>query len=556
MAEAASQYKSAFLANMSHDIRTPLGGIMGFNELILKECKDPKFQRYSQNIADLTETLLALVNDILDLSKIEAGHMELQSQNYRLSEMLKNIVNMLSAKAAAKNLHLEVNVEQDIPNELFGDAVQLQRVVTNFLTNAVKYTPCGEVAFSVKSSREETDGEVNLIFIVKDTGIGIRDEDKVKLFSKFARFDLNKNKSIEGTGLGLALSRELVNLMDGTINFDSTYGEGTTFTVTIPQKIAGKELIGNFYEHLEAEKAKAKDNLNFIAPDAEILIVDDDKVNREVFTNMLQRLKVQIETASNGAECLEKIKHKRYDMIFLDQMMPGLNGIETFRKAKAMDDNLCADVPIIAFTANAILGVKEQLLSEGFTDYLSKPVKSKEFESMLSKYLPMEKIQIPDESDNDEYDENIYADTEDNEATDSDGYFDISLFKGDYIDPEIGLEYSDGIEDLYLKALEIFCKAKDEKKRDIEKAFETENWSDYTALVHSVKSTSMTIGCVQLSNEAKALELAGNTYFSEYVPDNKKAESLEYIKQHHAEVMILYDEVVDEGLQILETFIS
>ena len=551
IAEDASRYKSAFLANMSHDIRTPLGGIIGFNELILKECKDPKFHKYSQNIADLAETLLALVNDILDLSKIEAAHMELQSQNYRLSEMLKNVVNMLTPKAAAKNLYFNINVARDIPNELSGDDVQLQRVVANFLTNAVKYTPCGGVEFSVEAE-EKNEEEINLIFKVKDTGIGIRDEDKERLFSKFTRFDQQKNRSVEGTGLGLALSRELVHLMNGTINFESTYGEGTTFIVTIPQKVAGKDLIGNFYEHLKKEKAHENTELEFIAPEADVLIVDDDEVNREVFTNMLSRLKVKIDTASNGAGCLEKIKHKRYDIIFLDQMMPGLNGLETLEQAKAMTDNMSADVPIIAFTANAILGVKEKLLAAGFTDYLSKPVKSKEFENMLSKYLSPEKIQMPDDSleDENEYNENEYIENDEYEEAG----IDLLLLKGDYIDPEIGLEYTDGIEELYLKTLATYCRAKEEKQQNLEKAFEEENWTDYTTLIHSVKSTSLTIGCVELSNEAKALELAGNTYLSEYTSEDKKQQCIEYIKQHHAEVMLLYDNVADESLKILEEF--
>ena len=550
IAEDASRYKSAFLANMSHDIRTPLGGIMGFNELILKECKDPKFHKYSQNIADLAETLLALVNDILDLSKIEAAHMELQSQNYRLSEMLKNIVNMLTPKATAKNLYFNINVAKDVPNELYGDDVQLQRVVANFLTNAVKYTPCGGVEFSVEADYK-TEEEINLIFRVKDTGIGIRDEDKERLFSKFTRFDLQKNRSVEGTGLGLALSRELVHLMNGTIDFESTYGEGTTFIVTIPQRIAGNELIGNFHEHLKMEKLHENMELNFIAPEADVLIVDDDEVNREVFTNMLNRLKVKIDTASNGAECLEKIKHKRYDIIFLDQMMPGLNGLETLEQAKAMTDNMSAGVPIIAFTANAILGVKEKLLAAGFTDYLSKPVKSKEFENMLSKYLPTEKIQIPADSPEEdiEHEEDNYIEDEEDDVA-----IDLSLLKGDYIDPEIGLEYTDGIEELYLKTLATYCRVKEEKQQNLEKAFEEENWTDYTTLIHSVKSTSLTIGCIELSNEAKALELAGNTYLSEYTSEEKKQEGIEYIKQHHSDVMLLYDEVADEGLKILEEF--
>ena len=397
IAEEASHYKSAFLDNMSHDIRTPLGGIIGFNELILRESNSPILQNYSQNIANLAEILLALVNDILDLSKIEAGHLELQNRNYFLIEMIRNLINMITPKAKEKCLDFKVIIDKDTPDELFGDMVQIQRVVANFLTNAVKYTPCGGIEFSVKSNRKVND-EIDLQFIVVDTGIGIRDEDKEKLFSKFARLDLQKNRSIEGTGLGLALSRELVNLMNGKIEFESAYGEGSIFKITIPQKIVGEKLIGNFNERLNTEHLEESVPLNFIAPDADILIVDDDKVNQEVYINMLSRIKARVETASSGAECLEKIKHKKYDLIFLDQMMPGLNGIETLRRAKEMKDNLCLEVPIIAFTANAILGTREKLIAEGFSDYLSKPVKSKDFEQMISKHLPIDKVQIPDET--------------------------------------------------------------------------------------------------------------------------------------------------------------
>ena len=383
IAEEASHYKSAFLANMSHDIRTPLGGIIGFNELILRESNSPILQNYSQNIANLAEILLALVNDILDLSKIEAGHLELQNRNYFLIEMIRNLINMITPRTKEKDLDFKVMIDKDTPDELFGDMVQIQRVVANFLTNAVKYTPCGGIEFSVKSNRKLND-EIDLQFIVVDTGIGIRDEDKERLFSKFARLDLQKNRSIEGTGLGLALSRELVNLMNGKIEFESFYGEGSIFKITIPQKIVGEKLIGNFNEHLNTEHLEKSVQINFIAPDADILIVDDDKVNQEVYINMLTRIKARVETASSGAECLEKIKHKKYDLIFLDQMMPGLNGTETMNKLR---ENNSFKTPIVVLTADAMTGQKEKYLSDGFDDYLSKPIDKKELSRILKKFL-------------------------------------------------------------------------------------------------------------------------------------------------------------------------
>lgn len=548
MAEQASKAKSAFLANMSHDIRTPLGEILGFNEILLRECKDPRFHKYAQNIEELGETLLMLIKDILDLSKIESGHMELQSQEYHLNEIIRNIINMIMPRSDKKNLQFNVQVNKNIPNRLLGDSIQIQRVITNFLTNAVKYTPCGGVELFVEYDSGADEKSIFLRFIVKDTGIGIREEDMDKLFAQFKRLDLQKNGHIEGTGLGLALSNELVNLMNGRIEVKSVYGEGTTFVITLPQKILSNEPIGNFRENMTIEKTALQqtENIKFIAPNAKVLLVDDDEVNLEVYTNMLERLQIQIDTASSGAECLEKIKQQRYDEIFLDQMMPGFGGSETLKRSKVMSDNLCRDVPIIAFTANAILGIREKLLAEGFTDYLSKPVRGKELETMIYKHLSEDKIQL---LPNDEVDE-----IDDENENEEQSEIPIAIIKGKYIDPEIGLEYCDYMEDVYLKTLATFCRVKEEKQRNLEETFANENWADYTTFIHSVKSTSMTIGCPELSKAAKSLELAGDMYLSEYVSEEKKEEGIAYIRQHHAEVMNMYDEVVDEGIKILEEF--
>lgn len=387
-AESANQAKSSFLANMSHEIRTPINAVMGMNEMILRESDEENILTYANKIKGASETLLSLINDVLDLSKIESGKMEIVETDYRLDSMLDNIVNMIAIKAKQKELTFTVDVDETLPNELVGDEVRNKQVIVNILSNAVKYTKEGSVTLRI--GRETQDEEhVVLRIDVTDTGIGIRPEDREKLFRSFERLDLVQNRSIEGTGLGLAITQKLIDQMAGRLEVESEYGKGSTFTVYLPQKVRGTEVIGNVAEkRRKAQASKQEYHESFTAPDAEILVVDDNEMNRFVVKALLKKTQMKITECSGGAQCLEAITQKHYDIILLDHMMPQMDGVEVLKQSRTLEGNLCQDTPIIALTANAIAGIRDYYIKEGFTDYLAKPIKGDELEKMLRMYLP------------------------------------------------------------------------------------------------------------------------------------------------------------------------
>ena len=532
-ADEANNAKSAFLANMSHEIRTPINAIIGMNEMILRESENPDIIGYAQNTAAASETLLALINDILDFSKIESGKFELIEENYKLSDVINSLVTMMKPRAEKKRLSFDIKINPATENLLFGDSVRIRQIALNILSNAVKYTKVGGVELTVDSKTTSTD-RLNLIFKVKDTGIGIRDEDIPKLFHDFERFDAKKNKNIEGTGLGLAITNKLLTMMNGEIELQSVYGEGSTFTVTIPQKIVGKELIGKFTD--EPSHAQEKYKPLFIAPDAEILVVDDNEMNLMVAVNLLKATQIKVDTALSGMICLKKLEKHHYDLIFMDQMMPSLDGIQTLKMAMAMDDNLSKDAPIIALTANAISGTREKLIGEGFKDYLSKPIDIKLMEKMLMKYLPAEKVLPPPESE-------IKSEPESN-----------SEAKSDFINVEIGLEYSAGMTEMYKEILLTFDRLKADKQKKIQEAFDAQDWKNYTIYVHALKSTALSIGGEKTSAAAKELEMAGKILTAKTSSELEKHENAEFIQKNHPKVMKLYDRLAEEAKKLADTF--
>ena len=560
-ADQANQAKSAFLANMSHEIRTPINAVIGMNEMILRESKEPDTLKYAANAHAASEALLSLINDILDFSKIESGKMELVEETYQLDDLIKNLINMIKSRAEKKDLEFVVNVNENIPNELFGDSVRIRQVVVNFLTNAVKYTQVGTVTFNVEfdvytppnlvEDMPTGDNMILLMFSVKDTGIGIREEDRTKLFKDFERFDNKKNKHIEGTGLGLAITSKLVNMMKGHILVESVYGEGSTFTVILPQKVMGTTLVGSFEEKLESTKSKKSEyKASFIAPDAKVLVVDDNEMNLLVVTSLLKATKIQVDTAMSGMSALKKMAEEHYDIIFLDQMMPSLDGIQTLKMAKNMEENKSRNVPTIALTANAISGAKEMFLREGFTDYLSKPIEPNDLEQMLIEYLPIEKLHSPDSENSIAQDvEAVNSDSILNEESTETNSQAKTNYK--YLNIEMGLQYSADMEDMYRNILELFCNLKDEKKAKLQEAFDNEDWNNYTTFIHALKSTSLSIGGEKTSKAAKDLETAGKMCISEATSELEKHESAEYIKAHHSEAMELYDALVEEGKRYL-----
>ena len=507
LADSANKAKSEFLSNMSHEIRTPINAIMGMNEMVIRESKDSSILEYSENLRNAARTLLGLVNDILDFSKIEAGKMEIIPVEYHVSSILNDLVNMIQTRAEKKGLDFRINVSSAIPSVLFGDEIRIKQVITNILTNAVKYTEEGGVTLNVTSRRID-DENIYLCVSVNDTGIGIKQEDIQKLFSAFERIEEKRNRNIEGTGLGMNITQRLLALMNSKLHVESVYGKGSTFAFQIEQKIVNAQPIGDFQEDYKKSLNKHNEyHESFAAPDATILVVDDTVMNLTVVKGLLKQTKIKIETALNGPECLKMVVHKKYDIIFLDHRMPGMDGIETLQEMKKMTDNLNKDTPVISLTANAISGAREQYIAAGFQDYLTKPINSAQLENLIVKYLPPDKIKSADNS----------AQAEDVEEVAIPQW----LKDVDSLNTKEGVEHCGSVE-AYLDALEVFANAINTAADEIEKYYNNGDWKNYTTKVHALKSSSKVIGADELSEKARRLEDAGNSgYIDEIKQDNE-----------------------------------
>ena len=383
-----STNKSNFLSNVSHEIRTPINSVLGMNEMILRECEDPKIREYALNIASSGKTLLQLINDVLDLSKIESGKLEVIPVEYNLADIIHDLETMIRPLIKTDNITLHIETSEHLPKTLSGDAIRVKQMLTNILTNAVKYTEKGSILFRIDGER--IGDSFVFKYIVKDTGKGIKESDIGNLFNAFERVDQLKNSGIEGTGLGLAITRKFALLMGGDITVESTYGEGSTFTIVVPQKVIGEELMGDYHIHHRENVRKAYTE-SFHAKNAKLLAVDDVKMNLMVQKGLLKRTQVQITCCSSGKECIEAVKKEHYDMILLDHMMPELDGVETLELIRK--EHYCDDTPIIALTANADIKARDQYLAFGFTDYLSKPIDPPMLEKIILEHLPKEKIE-------------------------------------------------------------------------------------------------------------------------------------------------------------------
>lgn len=391
--EQIARSKDAFFANMSHEIRTPINTIIGLNEMILREDISDEIAENAINIQNASKMLLTTINDILDLSKLESGKMEIVPAQYEVSAMFSDLVNLIWIRAHQKELEFIVDIDQDIPSMLYGDEVRIKQIVTNMLTNAVKYTETGSVTLSAKGERVAADA-ILLRISVADTGMGIRKDDLDNLFQSFKRVDEKTNRKKEGTGLGLTISKQLVEMMGGKISVDSVYHKGSVFTMELKQRIVNAKSIGII--DFAAQKQlgqRAKYQQSFMAPDASVLVVDDNDMNRMVVAKLLRGTKINLDTAESGRACLKKTAEKPYHVILMDHMMPEMDGEETLKAVRTQTKGFCQKTPVIALTANVMTNAEQVYQSMGFDGYLAKPINSTLLEAGLLKYLPSELVE-------------------------------------------------------------------------------------------------------------------------------------------------------------------
>ena len=537
-AMAASKAKSQFLAQMSHEIRTPINAVLGMNEMILRESKSEEILDYAGNIQSAERTLLTLINSILDFSKIEDGKMEIVPVRYEIRSLINDLVNMTVERAKKKGLEFKTEIDSGLPKSLYGDDVRLRQVITNILTNAVKYTPEGSVTLKMKARELDSD-TCELEISVKDTGIGIRAEDMDKLFQSFQRLDDEKTRNIEGTGLGIAIVQKLLGMMNSRLEVASEYGKGSEFSFKLIQKIIDKTPIGDY----AAQEVKLGDNVvekrYLTAEGAKVLVVDDNDMNLKVISGLLKRNKIYPDVAESGKLGIELAKKNFYHIIFLDNMMPGLSGVETL-KIMRRDKILSEKTSVVMLTASAMAGMREIYLREGFDDYLSKPIEVSELESILERHLPPGIVSF--EVEGQEKTVETPAQVEKEEIVGEDEFLKGEKKKFAEICPDInletGLKYCMDSKSFLIQMFTTFTDAKRAEK--IQEAFDSADWKNYQILVHALKSTSLSIGAESLSEQAKTLELAA------------KENNFDKIHAGHGDLMASYQKVRAEISKWLE----
>ena len=488
-ADSANAAKTNFLANMSHEIRTPITAVLGMNELILRETKDQTIKQYAKDIEGAAKSLLSIINDILDITKIEAGKLSVISVEYDFAAVIKDVVNMISFKAKVKSLEFKVLFDKNIPRKMVGDDIRLRQILVNLLNNAVKYTHEGVIILSITEMPSDNKEIAKIHFSIKDTGIGIKKEDLKKLCEPFERIEEKRNRNIEGTGLGMSITKQLLELLNSHLQVSSIYGEGSEFSFTLEQRISDKTPVGNLEEHIEVDTEIYQHS--YEAPKAKILMVDDNELNRKVFIGLLKSIKIQVDEAGNGKTCLEKVKNNQYDIIFMDHMMPELDGIETFRILKEMDEFCAKNIPVVILTANALVGAKEKYLKEGFAGFLTKPIDCEKLENMIRDLL----------------DESLIQET--------------TTCISDFDDADIELPVVEGLDWKYatthfrdrqmmLDTVSFFADSLTYEAQELETLFaniETDTGRKaYCTKIHSMKNSAATVGIIPLAGMAKILE--------------------------------------------------
>lgn len=499
-AEEASKSKSTFLSNMSHEIRTPINAVLGLDEMIIRESTEKNIKNYALDIRSSGRALLSLINDILDFSKIESGKMEILPVEYDLSSVVNDLVNMIANKAYEKGLSFQVKVDPKLPHVLYGDEVRIRQVILNILSNAVKYTEKGSVILNFGFEKSD-DSSIEMFISVEDTGKGIKEEDLDKLFTAFERIEETRNRHIEGTGLGMNITKQLLAMMGSRLEVKSVYGEGSTFSFRLIQEVRDWVPIGNYEEsHKKLREMTKEYTQSFMAPKAKMLVVDDMPINLTVVQGLLKRTGIQIDTAVSGKECLQLASRNRYHIILLDHMMPDMDGIETLGHLKKDSESLNKDVPTVILTANAVSGAREQYIKEGFDEYLTKPIDTVRLEEMISRLLPAELVQFSDNINEKPSKDSCDTGTKDEMLT--------KLAVIEFLNVEQGIAASGG-EEIYRTVIEEFAKTATSQADTINQLYEQKDIKGYTIQVHALKSTARLAGALELSKLAGKLEQCG-----------------------------------------------
>ena len=543
-AKSAGKAKTDFLANMSHEIRTPMNAICGMSDLLLQTKLTDEQLDYVSTIKLSSDNLLSIINDILDFSKIEAGKMELVPQSYNLLSPLYSLQNTIDVRIGERPLDFKISIKRDMPTQLYGDEVRVQQVILNLLTNAVKYSNQGHIELIVDYEKLEND-EIMLKATVKDQGIGIKKEDMPKLFEAFSQVDMERNHRIEGTGIGLTITERLVRSMGGSITLESEYGVGTTFYVSMRQKVEDFNSVidtestddfvvishSNILKGFVSGKKKIA---KFVAPDANVLVVDDNEANLKVAKGLMGQYKLNVRTCTSGKAALDILEtDKSFDILFIDHMMPEMDGVELTKILRSSNDDYLKYVPIIALTANAIKGVSEMFLANGFTEYLSKPIDTERLGEVLNKWIPENKKEEAMEE------EESVADN--NEAVDDDEENLRNMLRRiENVDYDKAMTLCGKSEDILLSVIEVYVKSYSQIKERIDSTYAKEDLKNYAIEVHGVKSSSRSIGNDVLGEMAYRLEIEA------------KDGNIAYVKENHSEFVMKYEQFVGKLKEIVD----
>lgn len=492
--EDANRAKTNFVSNMSHEIRTPMNSIVGITEILLRSRHSPKEQEYLLNIQSSGRVLLTIINDVLDCSKMEAGKMQLFDEPYDTCSLFHDLRISMENRIGHSGLELIYDIDQDIPCKLKGDMGRIRQVIINLVNNAIKYTEKGSVRFSVHVRQKNTD-KVMLYYEVADTGIGIRKEDQKILFDAFQRVEMDRNRYVEGTGLGLTISQNLVNMMGGVIEVESEYGKGSRFFFTIEQTIIDPTPVSAVNYNGQKDNVTEKEaEYLFIAPEAHILLVDDNELNLVVAKELLKPLRMQIDTAENGLQAVKMVRGSQYDLVLMDHMMPVMDGIEAAKAIRALPEDKYQKLPIIALTANAMVDARKEFLNAGMNGFVAKPIDFARICNQLKLWLPKDLVRdVPKEEA-----KKLLAD-------------DLSDREIQPEDPQMGFSFEEGVKHCgskaaLMKTIRIFYRTIDSKADKIEQCLKEGLISDYVVEVHALKSSALLIGAVPLSEAAKELE--------------------------------------------------